>query len=173
MGNRPASIYKATDKPAFTRREYMKGIPQSKISIFDMGDNKGQFEIEVSLVSKEAAQITNHAMEAARIACNRYLHKMTGPTGYHFKIRVFPHQVLRENKMATGAGADRVQDGMRKSFGKSIGFAARVAKNQKICTVKTDATNFFIAKDALKRADRKFPMKCAIVVDKGKELLKF
>ena len=151
----------------------MKGIPQSKITIFDMGDKHADFEIELSLVSKENAQITNNALEAARIACNRYLHKKTGPNGYHYKIRVFPHQVLRENKMATGAGADRVQNGMRKSFGKSIGVAARVAKNQKILTVKTNANFYHVAKDGLKRADRKFPMTCRITIDKGKELIKF
>ncbi len=172
MGNHPASIYKGVDKPAFTRKKYMKGVPQPKITMFNMGDLQGEFEMEMSLVSKEAAQITHYALEAARIAANRYLHKKAG-SNYHFKIRVFPHQVLRENKMATGAGADRVQNGMRKSYGKLIGTAARVAKNQKLCTVRTDASNFQIAKDALKRADRKFPQKCTITVDKGRELLKF
>ncbi len=172
MGNRPASVYRATDKPSYTRREYMKGVPGGKISIFNMGDSKGEFEIELSLVSNENAQITHNALEAARIAANRYLHKKVG-SNYHFKIRVYPHQVLRENKLATGAGADRVQDGMRKSFGKLIGVAARVSKGQKICTVRTEAANFQFAKDALKRADRKYPMTCSITVDKGRELLKF
>ncbi|MFQ6136473.1 MAG: 50S ribosomal protein L16 [Candidatus Hydrothermarchaeales archaeon] len=172
MGKRPGRIYKPTDKPAFTRREYMKGIPGPKINIYDMGNPSGNFELEVSLVAKEPAQITHNALEAARVAANRYLHKKTGRMGYHLKIRVFPHQVLRENKIATGAGADRVQDGMRKAFGKAIGVAARIHKNQKICTVRTSANNFTFAKDALKRAARKFPMTCSITIDEGRELLK-
>ncbi len=34
--------------------------------------------------------------------------------------------ILRENKMIATAGADRLQEGMRKAFGKPIGLAARV-----------------------------------------------
>ena len=39
-------------------------------------------------------------------------------------MHTYPHQILRENKQATGAGADRVSQGMRLSFGKNVGTAA-------------------------------------------------
>ena len=60
-----------------------------------------------------------------------------GRSNFHFKVRVFPHHVLRENKQATGACADRVSEGMRLAFGKAVGTAARVIRNQKIMTVLT------------------------------------
>lgn len=171
MPVRAGKIYKAAKDRPYTRKEYLKGVPEPKITIFDMGDANGDFEIEVSLVGKERAQITHAAMEAMRIASNRHLNNNAGRTGYHLKIRVYPHQVLRENKMATGAGADRVQDGMRKSFGKIIGTAARVKKGQKLVTVKVNTDNFQTAKDALRRASNKLPLKCSIEIDKGQELL--
>jgi large subunit ribosomal protein L10e len=87
--------------------------------------------------------------------------------GYHLKIRVYPHQIVRENPMATGAGADRVQNGMRKSFGKSISSEAIVKKNQKILTIDTTKKNILDAKEALRRASMKLPVGCRIVVEKG------
>ncbi len=74
--------------------------------------------------------------------------------------------------MATGAGADRVQDGMRKAFGKPVSSVALVKANQKILTIKTNKRNFKDAKEALRRASMKFPVPCRIVVDKGAELVK-
>jgi len=172
MPTRSGSVYRKAKDRAYTRKEYMKGIPGPKITIFDMGDAGAEFELALSLVAKERAQITHAAMEAARIASNRHLSNEAGRTGYHLKIRTYPHQVLRENKMATGAGADRVQDGMRKSFGKIIGTAVRAEKGQKLITVRTNVVNFQTAKDALKRASNKLPLGCRIEVDKGQELVK-
>jgi large subunit ribosomal protein L10e len=104
MANKPAKIYRQTNKRSYTRKEYLGGIPASKIVSYDMGNPKGDFEVELSLAVKENMQITHNALEAARISANRYLNKMIPSTGYHFKVRVHPHQILRENKMASGAG---------------------------------------------------------------------
>ena len=57
---------------------------------------------------------------------------------YHLQIRIYPHHVLRENKMLTGAGADRMQTGMQRAFGKAIGSAAQVKIGQAIFTVQVD-----------------------------------
>jgi large subunit ribosomal protein L10e len=92
--------------------------------------------------------------------------------GYHLKIRVYPHHIVRENPMATGAGADRVQDGMRKAFGKPVSSVAIAKADQKILTIRTNKRNFNDAKVALKRASMKFPVSCRIVIDKGEELIK-
>ncbi len=172
--DKAGKIYKVAKKRPYTRKEYMKGTPQSKITIFDMGDlkNVDRFEVRLSLVANEAGQITHNALEASRISSNRYIQKHLGPQGYFLKCRVYPHEVLRENKMATGAGADRVSDGMRRSFGKAVSLAARIRKSQKLITVGVNAANFHVAKDALKRASHKLPMPCSISIDKGKEILK-
>jgi large subunit ribosomal protein L10e len=49
MGLRPAKIDRDVDKPAYTRREYIRGAPGPKITIFDMGNLSAEFEYEVSL----------------------------------------------------------------------------------------------------------------------------
>ena len=116
---------------AYTRREYMGGVPSVRISQFDMGNlqKEDEFPVKLTLRVKARVQIRHTAIEAGRIAANRVLTKI-GATDYHFKVRVYPHVVLRENKLATGAGADRVSSGMRRAFGKTVGTAARVEGNQ-------------------------------------------
>ena len=174
MGDRPGRVYRTAKNRSYTRKEYMRGTPQSKITIFDMGDlkNADNFEIEISLVAKESGQITHSSLEASRISSNRYIQKHLGPAAYVLKCRVYPHIILRENKMASGAGADRISEGMRKSFGKAISLAASVKADQKLITIGTGAPNFQVAKKALKRAAHKISMPCRISVDKGKEILK-
>jgi len=157
---------------AFTRKEYIRKIPGSKIVQFDMGNLTEEFPVKVSLAVKNPTHISHNAIEAARIASNRFMQRKAGRMGYHLKIRVFPHQIVRENPMATGAGADRVQNGMRKSFGKSVSSEAIVKKNQKVLSIDTNKKNFLDAKESLRRAAMKLPVSCKIVVEKGEELVK-
>lgn len=171
MVRKPARMYRDIKGRAYTRREYMGGIPGSRITQFDLGYIKGEFPITVSLQSVEACQIRHNALEAARIAANKYIQKKAGNLGYHLKIKVFPHQVLRENKQATGAGADRVSEGMRRAFGKAVGTAARIQANQNIISIRVDKQNFKHAKDALRRASMKLPTSCRIVIERGTELV--
>ncbi|MDK2782319.1 MAG: large subunit ribosomal protein L10e [Archaeoglobi archaeon] len=172
MVRKPGRMYRDIKGPAYTRKEYIGGIPGVKIPQFDMGNLTADFPVSVSLVAKEACQIRHIALEAARVAANKYLMSKVGRSNFHFKVRVYPHHVLRENKMATGAGADRVSKGMRKAFGKPVGTAARVKAGQKIMTVETTPQHFLAVKEALRRASNKLPTPCSIVIDKGAELLK-
>ncbi len=157
---------------AYTRKEYIRKIPGSRIVQYDMGNLSADFPLTISLALKEPAQLSHNALEAARIAANRYMQRRAGRMGYHLKIRVYPHHIVRENPMATGAGADRVQDGMRKAFGKPVSSVAIAKADQRVLTVKTNKRNFKDAKEALKRASMKFPVSCRIIVDKGEELIK-
>jgi len=153
----------------------MRGVPGPKIDIYDMGLKNAKpedFALQVSLIAEESCQIRHNALEAARVATNRYLVKKLGRTGYHLKIRPHPFHVMRENKMMAFAGADRLQDGMRKAFGKPIGFAARVRRGQPLVTVRTAAENMKVVKDALRRGAMKFPTPCKIVIERGAELVK-
>ncbi|MDP6613199.1 MAG: 50S ribosomal protein L16, partial [Candidatus Hydrothermarchaeota archaeon] len=93
-------------------------------------------------------------------------------SGYYLKVLVFPHVVLRENKQATGAGADRVSDGMRRAFGKAVGLAANVGKGQRVMYVRVAVPNFRHAKDSMRRAAAKLPVPSRISVDRGEKLLK-
>ncbi|NYB51562.1 MAG: 50S ribosomal protein L16 [Methanobacteriaceae archaeon] len=157
---------------AYTRKDYIRKIPGSRIVQYDMGNLSAEFPLTVSLALKEKAQLSHNALEAARIATNRYMQRKSGRMGYHLKIRVYPHHIVRENPMATGAGADRVQDGMRKAFGKPVSSVALVKANQRVLTIRTNKKNFIDAKEALRRAAMKFPVPCRIVIDQGAELVK-
>lgn len=164
-------MYRQIRGQAYTRREYMGGVPATRITQFDLGNVKGDFPLVVTLKGEEACQIRHNALEAARIAAVRHLNKKAGSVNYHLKIRIYPYVVLRENKQATGAGADRVSDGMRKAFGKAIGTAARVSVGQSLMSVRTTKAHFLAAKEALKRASMKLPTPCRIVVEQGAELV--
>jgi len=171
MGNKPARMYTKVTGAANVRKKYMGGIPGSKITIFDMGNPSREFPVSLSLVAKEACQIRHNALEAARIFSNRFLVQGIGRSNFYLKIRVYPHHVLRENKLAVGAGADRISSGMRHAFGRPIGTAARVKRGQKLVSVSVEAQDVKDAKEALKRAGHKLPTPCKIVVDKGEDLL--
>lgn len=171
MARKPAKMYRKISGPAYTRREYMGGVPGLKVVQFDMGNAKEDFPIEISLLAEEACQIRHSALEAARVSANRFLLREVGDANYHLKLRVYPHQVLRENKQATGAGADRVSDGMRRAFGKAVGTAARVYHDQKIFTLEARPEHFLKARDALRRAGNKLPTPHRIVIERGKELI--
>ncbi len=171
MPIRPARTYRYFSGPAYTRREYVKGVPGIRVTFFDMGNPKGDFPVEMSLVSQETGQIRHNALEAARIAVNRLLEVKAGKDNYHFKLRVYPHQILRENPMATGAGADRISDGMARAFGRPIGTAARVRPGQKLMSVRVAKEFAFVAKEALRRASLKLPLPSRIVVERGQKLL--
>ncbi|MCU4139390.1 MAG: 50S ribosomal protein L16 [Candidatus Methanospirare jalkutatii] len=170
MARKPARMYRRLERP-YVRREYMRGVPGSKIRIFDMGNPKGDFAVCVSLVAEEACQIRHSALEAARISANKLLMKRVGRNNFYMKIRVFPHHVLREHKLAVGAGADRISSGMRRAFGRPVGTAARVKAGQRIMSVSVNPENYEFAKEALKRASYKLPTPCRIVVEKGAELV--
>ena len=156
----------------YTRKEYIRKIPGSRIVQYDMGNLSADFPLTISLAVKKPTKLSHNSLEAARIASNRYMQRRAGRMGYDLKIRVYPHHIVRENPMATGAGADRVQDGMRKAFGKPVSSVAVVKADQKILTVRTNKRNFKDAKEALRRAAMKFPVPCRIVIDKGEELVK-
>jgi len=85
---------------------------------------------------------------------------------YHMKVRVYPHHALRENKMLTGAGADRMQTGMQKAFGRIIGTAAQVKEGAPIFTVYADSSDIEAVSTALLKARPRLPCRCAIKIVK-------
>ena len=114
------------------------------------------------LVTKEKIQIRHNALESARMIINRRLHRVFG-NNYKFKLRVYPHHILRENKMLTGAGADRMQSGMQKSFGKPVGLAAQVKINQPLFTVYVDEKDLNAAREIMKKGFSRLPCKCKVI----------
>jgi large subunit ribosomal protein L10e len=167
MVRKPGRMYRNLAKMAYTRREYMGGVPGSKLVQFDMGNLTEEFPLELSLIVLEGCQIRHTALEAARIVINRRLQEL-GRANFRLKIRVYPHHILRENKQATGAGADRVSEGMRLSFGKAVGSAARVYPGQKILSVYTLTQNLEKVKDALRHGTHKLPSPSRIEITEHK-----
>jgi large subunit ribosomal protein L10e len=163
-------MYTHISGPAYTRRDFMGGVPYPKITTFVQGNQKADFDIEMQLVAKEACQIRHTALEAARISVNRKLLENFGVDGYFLQIRPYPHQVLREHKMATGAGADRISSGMKLSFGRPVGTAARVHEDDIIMVGRINAAGAKQLKDALHKASIKLPTPCTVRITKGKEI---
>jgi len=171
-GRKPARMYRRIKSQSYTRRKYMGGVPNSRITRFETGNTKrkGEFPIVVHLVAEHPAAIRHTALEAARIVCNRTIQKKAGTQGYFMKVRVFPHEVLRENKMATGAGADRISSGMRNAFGKAVGTAARVRRGQVVMELQVNQANFDDAKKALWKAGLRIPTTFRVEVVKGEAI---
>jgi large subunit ribosomal protein L10e len=150
---------------AYTRKEYIKGFPPPKIVKFTMGDTKGTWDYEARLVALQRKQIRHSALEASRVATNRVLmDKLIND--YLMQVLPYPHVILRENKMIFGAHADRLQQGMRRSFGRTVGTAARIEPGQTLITVRVKANALETAKESLKRGSAKLPMPCRIVIEK-------
>jgi large subunit ribosomal protein L10e len=160
-----AKNFRAVKGAPYTRKEYIRAQPASKITKFTMGDTKASFPIQAQLLSTEEAQIRHNALEAARIASNRVLINKLG-NAYVMRVVPYPHTILRENKMIFGAHADRLQDGMRKSFGKPIGIAARVKVGQPIIEIGVGENAVEVAREALRRGGDKLPVPCRIVIEK-------
>jgi len=152
---RGSNYRKPTGMPP-TRREYMPGVPNVKVAKFSGGNPRGEFDVKLQMVAKRRVQIRHNALEAARIAINKKIEEL-GEDDYFLSLKVYPHVILRENKMIATAGADRLQEGMRKAFGKPVGLAARVDRGDVIFELSTKSTYLSEAEDALKTAAKKIP----------------
>ena len=157
--------YRSSRGQAYTRHKYIHGSPTVKVSKFVMGSS-GNYEYKATLISQGHLQIRHNAIEAARIAANKVLTDKLGETGYLLHVRIFPHIVLRENKMIATAGADRLQEGMRRAFGKPTSRAARVRQGQEVMDVYVNESALKLAQNALAESAKKLPMPCKIAVER-------
>jgi large subunit ribosomal protein L10e len=143
----------------------MGGVPNPRITQFVLGNKTSEFPVKLSLTAIERCHVRHNALESARITINRSMEKKVGTTNFRVRIRVYPHVVLRENKQATGAGADRVSQGMRAAFGKNVGTAAEIKANQIIMTVETSEQFIEASKQALRKAGMKIPTPCKVNIE--------
>lgn len=170
MGIRPAKTIRDADKVPWTRfsrskprKSYIKAMPHADLHQFRMGVMKDDYDVEISLTSQEPVIIRDNAIESARMTSNKHLeNNLNG--AYYFMVMVYPHHVVRENKMISGAGADRLQKGMRRSFGRPTDRAARLGSGTELFTVYTYKANLGHVKKALTRAMRKLSGRYKIVV---------
>jgi len=160
MGRRPARCCRFQKNKPYIKSRFCRGVPDAKIRIYDCGAKRTPvdvFPFVAHLVSDEKEQLTSCALEAARVACNKYLIKTTGKEGYHIRTRAHPYHVVRQNKMLSCAGADRLSSGMRGSYGKPMEMAARISIGDPIISVRAKDANAAHVIEALRRAKFKFP----------------
>ncbi len=120
------------------KHSYAKVVPPKMIVKFNMGNRKGfeaaKFPHVLTLVTDQNVQVRQNALEACRQFLDRKLFaEMNGQ--YFFRVIPATHHIQRENKMLTGAGADRTQKGMQLSFGRAIAKAAILRKGEPIMSV--------------------------------------
>jgi large subunit ribosomal protein L10e len=169
MGRRPSHCYRFCKNKPYPKSRFCRGVPDPKIRNFDIGKRRAdvdEFPITIHVVSRELEQISSEALEAARIQANKYMVKRANKECFHMRIRAHPFHVLRINKMLSCAGADRLQTGMRQSYGKPNGTAARVRIGQILLSLRTKDTYVPQAKEALRRAKMKFPGRQIVVMSK-------
>ena len=167
MGRRPARCYRYCKNKPYIKSRYLRGVPESKIRIYDVGFKDAdvmEFSHAVHLCSDEREQLSSNCLEAARICANKYLVKTCTKEGFHMRIRCHPFHVLRINKMLSCAGADRLQTGMRGAYGKPEGVCARVKIGQPLISVRTHEKYVDNAIEALRRCKFKFAGRQKLVV---------
>ncbi len=175
-GLRKANAYSKRKVVPFTRvskrrqKSFIKTVPQQKIVKFEMGSpdlfRRGKLPHHLTMVSKENVQIRHNAFEACRQFINKSTTRATSGQ-YFFKVIPFPHHIQRENKMLTGAGADRMQSGMQLSYGKAGGKAAILKPGKGIFFVAVGSEKG--VKDVrkiLKQTRSKLPCKTRIIYEK-------
>ncbi len=158
---RPARTMRTPNSQAWARyslkkpkKNYIRALPHTSLLVFNMGVKSDAYDMEVTLRSEQPIQLRSNALESARQTTNKYL-ETSIPNGYSFKVLVYPHNVIREHKMATGAGADRMSRGMSQAFGRPIFVAARIKKGQAIFMVRTMRQNRRVVDEAFRRAASK------------------
>jgi large subunit ribosomal protein L10e len=173
---RKASAYSKKKVRPYTRKAksrkkgYIKTIPNMKIVKFHMGNTKaqrsGKHEYSVRLISEGKVLLRDNALEACRTLINKSMDK-AAQGQYSFAIKVYPHHILRENRTAAGAGADRLSSGMKHSFGVTIGRAAIIQPGKEIFYVSCENEKVArIARDALKKVKSKVPCGTKILFEK-------
>ncbi len=150
-------------------KEYVHGGADPKIRIYEMGDAGEDYDTTIGIQILNSVIVSDATLEAARTSVNRVLRDAVGKGGFHFKMRIHPYRVYRERKMMSFAGADRLQQGMRQSFGKPSGRCALIKAGQLVAECSTYMKFFPGVKKAMQVATYKFPRTCRLVTIKAKD----
>src|SRR3989338_10509290 len=159
-----------TRKSKSKQKAYIKAVPPLKIVKFEMGNasafQQGKHIYSVSLIAEERVQLRDNAIESCRTLIVKDLERDV-PGLFYFVIKVYPHHILRENKTAAGAGADRLSSGMKHSFGITIGRAAIVDAGKDIFFIScVDEASARVARASLNKIKSKVPCRTRMVFEK-------
>ncbi|MFT4297725.1 MAG: 50S ribosomal protein L16 [Candidatus Woesearchaeota archaeon] len=155
-----------TRKSKYRKKSFVRSSPVPKIVRFDMGNKTSHdWDCSIRLISKENMNLRDNSIESARMVVNKFFENNIGVENYNFKIKAYPHHMLRENPLASGAGADRMSTGMKMSFGKVIGIAARVKKGKVLFEVLTKKEFAEKAKQGMSKATHRMPGSFSIQIE--------
>jgi len=170
MGLRPARTFRDAKKVAWARfsrrtprKSFVKSMPHNALTIYDMGNSKGVYEISAEITAVNKVLVRDNAIESARQAINKHLEKAL-PNAYSLKVLVFPHNVIRENKMIAGAGADRLQSGMAHPYGRPSERGAMLRPGQAMFSMRYMAKDAGTIDEAFRRAKCKLSGKWALII---------
>ncbi len=153
------------------RKNFIKSLPHTSLLVFNMGNKTKSFDTTFKLTIEQNFKLRSNSLEAARQIANKYLERKV-PNNYSLRVVPYPHDIIREKKRATGAGADRISQGMALSFGRPSSVAARMFAGQAVFELKTAGANKKIAHEALKRASKKLSGTYKIVSYENKQVAK-
>lgn len=180
MAIRRALAYSKRKVTHYTRRSirvkaknYIKAVPNQKVSKFNMGNPKknarDEFKNIIKIYPLVNVQIRDMALEAARQYLNNQLTKLL-VDNYYLACKPYPHQVVRENKTFSGGSkGERVQSGMAHSFGTTMYRSAYVKRGEPIFIIKyMDKKNTDTIRKLCKSAVGKLPCKTKVMFEEAK-----
>lgn len=144
MKRRVTNMYRNRLYKRFWSRKKVKGISYKGLENFSLTYKNGNKSLLLSpseeifsydLKVSEDKILFPESLESVRLSVNKTLSSKLNKLEYYLRVLVYPHQILREHRMAKGAKADRISEGMRRAFGKANKRAIRVKKDQKIIRI--------------------------------------
>ena len=168
LTQRVSTVTKSGDR-SYTRVEYIRSKPPSRIARFTLGDTALDYEYRVTLVAPYSKEISSKALESARVTANKVIGVATGQQ-FLLKVVTYPHEIIRAHRFMGFAGADRLSQGMRRSFGRPTERAAMVKAGQPILAIYSMESGVETAKKALMRASKKLPLPCRVEVEALKKV---
>ena len=176
MAIRKALSYSKKVNRPYTRvskvrsKSYIKVVPPNKVVKYNIGNQRayvdGKLPFILSLISDEQLVIKDLAIESARQVLTKNLEtRLMGK--FYLWVKIHPHHILRNNKAAAGAGADRLSTGMVQSFGIVEGRAARVLGGQELFMVACDSeSSVRVVREILGMAKAKLPCRTRVLFEK-------
>ncbi|OYT65399.1 50S ribosomal protein L16 [Candidatus Bathyarchaeota archaeon ex4484_205] len=157
---------KSLKQMPYTRKEYISSIPGIRLAKMTLGTARDDYKVLYEIRTQKKGLVSDRALESIRIMVNKILQKEIGQGNYLLKVIKYPHIILRKHKMLTGAGADRLSEGMKRAYGKPIGLAAKVKENDVLLKIWMLEERPRLMKRILRVISPKIPVGCRLAVSK-------
>ena len=176
MAIRKALSYSKKNNRPYTRvskkksQSYIKVVPPNKVVKYNIGNQKafieGKLPFILRLVTDETLVIRDNSIESGRMVLTKHL-ETKAPMKFYLWVKIYPHHILRNNKAAAGAGADRLSTGMKQSFGIVEGRAAQVLRGQELFMIACDSESTVrFARQAFSMTKAKLPCRTRVTFEK-------